>query len=331
MRNLDINGMIRLLGYALLAGCVLLMLYSPETRAEDATAQADKTPLPNCSICEILDTPRDFLSDNFIKISDRLDMFFSNTDTYEQLDKSFAELSINAVAEGYTLPNYYSDTRVFLELPRTQKRLNLMFQTESNGELDTDNPDITPGSPAQQTNALVLRGDVRKTRNWRIYADLGSENRGFIDPFIRFTYYQTFEGKNKKWNWTWKEAIFRFGYRGNGITSGLRFDRQYSDQYHFRFSNQIIWYQTDDFYDRTHSINFYQKLKHRDAMAYSVGQYTTSLPLDSIYFVQLRYKKLIHKTWLYYEIVPEVLYKESNLYSATPRFTLKLDIMLGNA
>jgi len=330
MRILGINGIIHLSGLALPAGGLLLMLFSQGAKAQD-DKQTDKTPLPNCAICELLDAPRDFLSDNFMNMSDRLDIFFSNNATFEELDKSYAELSFNAVAEGYTLPNYYSDTRVFLEMPRTQKRLNLMFQAESNGELDTDNPDITPGSPAQQTNALVLRGDLRKTRNWRVYADIGSENRGFIDPFIRFTYLQNFEGSEKKWNWTWKEAIFRFGYRGNGVTSGLRFDRPISDKYHFRFSNQLIWYQNNDFYDRAHSLNFYQYLEHRNALGYALGLYTTSDPIDSIYFVQIKYKKLIHKTWLYYEIIPEVLYKESTLFSATPRLTIKLDIMLGNA
>lgn len=330
MRIHGINGIVRLPGLAITAACLFLVCFNQAARAQD-NKQTEKDPLPNCSICELLDTPRDFLSDSFIDISDRLDMFFSNNATYEELDKSYAELSLNTAVEGYALPNYYADTRVFLELPRTQKRLNLMFQAESNGELDTDNPDITPGSPDQKTNALVLRGDVRKTQNWRVYADIGSENRGFIDPFIRLTYYQSFEGEKKKWNWTWKEAIFRFGSRGNGVTTGLQFDRPINDKYHFRSSNQLIWYQSDDFYDRAHSLNFYQYLKHRNALAYAFGLYTTSDPVDSIYFVQFKYKKLIHKTWLYYEIIPEILYKESTLYSATPRLTIKLDIMLGNA
>ena len=213
-------------------------------------------------------------------------------------------------------------------MPRTQKRLNLMFQAESHSELDSDEPDLTPGSPEQQTTALVLRGDFRKTKNWRIYADIGSEYRGFIDPFIRFTYYQDFEFE--KWSLTWKEAIFRFGYRGNGITSGLRYDRPFTDKFLFRFANQVIWYQTNDFYDRSHSLVLYQYLQNKNALAYSIGLYTISEPVDAVYFVQLKYKKLIHKTWLFYEVIPEVLYKQSNLYSATPRLTLKLDIMLGN-
>jgi hypothetical protein len=327
--------MIWALSYRAPAVCLSLMIISLNAMAQDAPSPGAAAPSTatndTCSLCSLLDSPRDFLSDNFIKISDRLDLFFSNNVAYEKLDKSFAELSINAVAEGDSLPNYYGDTRVFLELPRTQKRLNLMFQSESNGELDVDNPDVTPSSPDQQTTALVLRGDFRKTRNWRIYADIGSENRGFIDPFIRFTYYQNFTGKKKKWNWTWKEAIFRFGYRGNGITSGLQFNRPVSDRYHFRFSNQLIWYQTDDFYDRAHSLNFYQNLGRRNALAYSLGLYTTSDPADSVYYLQFRYKKLIHKTWLYYEVIPEVLYKASDFYSPTPRLTLKLEIMLGNA
>jgi hypothetical protein len=314
------------MSYGLHAACMLVFLITTNAHAEEQTQTPDESLF--CSLCKLLDTPRDFLSDNFMKISDRLDMFFSNTVTYEELDKSFAELSINAVTQRGALPDYYGDTRVFLEMPRTQKRLNLMFQAESNSELDSDDPDLTPGSPEQQTTALVLRGDFRTTRNWRIYADIGSEYRGFIDPFLRFTYYQTF-GFNK-WSLTWKEAIFRFGYRGNGVTTGLRFDRPFAEKYHFRFANQLIWYQSNDFYDRAHSLNFYQQLHHHNALAYSLGLYTTSEPVDSVYYVQLKYKKLIHKTWLYYEIIPEVLYKESTLFSATPRLTLKLDIMLGN-
>jgi hypothetical protein len=318
--------MIRYLSHGMTTACVLIFLVGMTAHAEEKTPDSSIT--PDCAICNLLDTPRDFLSDNFMKISDRLDIFFSNTATFEELDKSYAQLSINAVSQGDALPNYYGDTQVFLEMPRTQQRLNLMFQSENNSELDSDNPDLTPGSPEQQTTALVLRGDFRKTKNWRIYADIGSEYRGFIDPFLRFTYYHNFEFE--KWFWTWKEAIFRFGYRGNGITSGIRFDRHFSEKYLFRFTNQLIWYQTNDFYDRTHSLILYQDLQHKNALAYSLGLYTTSEPVDSIYFAQLKYKKLIHKTWLYYEIIPEVLYKASNLYSATPRLTLKLDLMLGN-
>lgn len=329
MNNRYRKGITPPLGHGLTFAILMALFLSPAL-AEESVA-GDKTASPSsqdCYLCSLLDTPRDFLSQNFINLSDRLDMFFSNTESFERLNKSYAEFSMNAVAQDALMPNYYTNTRVSLAMPRTQHRLNVMFQTESNGELDSDNPDITPSSPDQQTTALALRGEIHQSLNWKFYADIGSENRGTtLDPFLRFTYYQQFKGKI--WNWTWREAFFRFGIRGNGITSRLEFNRSVAVKDHIRFYNQLVWYQSDDYYDRTHSLNYYQDLENHNGAAYSIGQYTTNNPDDAVYYLQFKYKRLIHKTWLFYELIPEVLYRQSNQYAPTPRFTLKLDIMFG--
>ena len=89
MRILGINGITRLL--ALAAGGLTLLFFSQGANAQD-DKQTDKIPLPNCAICELLDAPRDFLSDNFMNMSDRLDIFFSNNATFEELDKSYPTL-----------------------------------------------------------------------------------------------------------------------------------------------------------------------------------------------------------------------------------------------
>lgn len=292
--------------------------------AEDTRSNTDEH---SSGIVSLLDTPRNYLSDNLLDFSDLIDQIFSNTENYAT-NNSYARFSTAVVYLDTDPPYPLTDSYIFIALPRTQNKLTLLFQTDTSAETDTGGPDLQPGSPSQKSNALVLRGQIERGNNWSIKADIGTKFTTVLDPFIRINYQLKIPFKS--WSLLWRESLYRYAYQGNGIDSQVRADYPINEQFHLRLDNQISWLEQNTYIDRSHRLGLYQKLDKQTALSYSIGSYTTTDPMDSIYYAQIRYKRLLHKTWLYYEIIPEYIYPQSTNFTATPKLTLKLEMLLGN-
>lgn len=305
---------------------IVSSLFAPAQANEEPGISEEKK--HTCYLCSVLDRPQLYLSDKFLKFSDRIDIFFSKSRSYDRLNKSFASLHYYIVTSPSARPEHYLDTRVYLTLPRTQERLALMLQTETDSELDIDNPDIAPGTPDKNTDAIALRSDMFSGKQWRIFMDIGAEYQNGLEPFIRATYINNYT--LGKWSIHWREAIFRFANTGNGISSSLSTERTINDKYLLRISNKLINYIDQEYSEPIHSISLAEKINNYSALVYTIGTFGSYEPTDKTDYFQLRYKRLIHKTWLYYELIPEVLISNSNSRQASGRFTFKLEYLIGN-
>lgn len=305
----------------------LLFCVTASANAADTNTDPDANNI-ECYLCSLLDRPQLILSKRFIKLSDRLDIFFSRTRSYDKYNKSFASLNYYIISEEDQKPSYLFDTRVYLTLPRTQERMTFRLQTEGDSELDSDNPDLTPGTPDKNTNAIALGAELASGERWRIITDIGAEYRNGYDPFIRLAYNHNY--KYGKWTVNWREAIFRFSAIGNGITSSLTMERNISNKYILRISNKAVDYIDEDYIEPIHSISLSQQINNFSAIAYTIGQFETHQPADRTNYLQLRFKRLIHKTWLYYEVIPEILYADSNNHNASGKVSFKLEYLIGN-
>jgi len=305
---------------------IIFSLPAPSLAGDEYATLPEKN--QHCYLCSLLDRPQIFLSDNLLKFSEGIDLFFSKSRSYDKLNKSFASLDYYIVNTPSAHPKHYLDTRVYIILPGTQEHLAFMLQTETDSELDSDNPDIVPSSPDENTEALALRSDISSGKQWRIFMDVGAEYQNGVDPFIRVTYNHNY--KFDRWSINWREAMFRFANNGNGITSALRTDRIISERNLLRISNRLIDYIDLGYSDSEHSISLANKLNDYSALIYTVGTYSNHQPTDNTDYLQLRYKRLIHKTWLYYEIIPEVLFSDSNNKIGSGRLTIKLQYLIGN-
>ena len=280
------------------------------------------------NIINLLDEPRDYLSDNLLDFSDRIDQIFSNTENFSSNNNSYARLSIASIWLDEDRPFPLTDAYIFFALPRTQDRLSILFQTDESEESDSGGTNLLPGSPSQKSSALAVRGKIVSGSNWSVSTDIGTKLNTVLDPFLRVSYRQ--KNKFKNWSLLWRESVYRFAYQGKGIDSQVRGDYPISDQFHLRLNNNVSWFEQESFYNRSHDLGLYQKLTDQNAISYSVGYYTVDDPQDNIYYTQIRYKSLLHDTWLYYEIIPEYIYPKSTGFTATPKFTLKLEMLLGN-
>lgn len=280
------------------------------------------------NIINLLDEPRNYLSTTLLGFSDRIDQIFSNTQNFSANNTSFARISIASVWLDQGRPYPLTEAYVYLSLPRTQDKYSLLLQTDNTDESQSTGINLLPGSPAQRSSALAIRGNIINGTNWSVTADLGSKLSTTLDPFVRVSYKQ----KNQFENWSlfWQESIYSYLYQGNGIDSRLHGDYPVNDRFHLRFSNQLSLLEQNSYIDHSHSLALFQRLNAQSALSYSIGYYTESDPADGIYYTQIRYKSLLHDTWLYYELIPEYIYPKSTHFRATPKFTLKFEMLLGN-
>lgn len=308
----------------LLTGFVILLATTP------AHADGNTKDLPNKqeNIINLLNEPRNYISNNLLNFSDKIDQIFSNTESFSADNTSYARLSIASVWLDEGRPYPLTDVYVFFALPRTQDRYSLLLQTDSAEESDATGLNLLPGSPSQRSNALAIRGNVANGDNWSVTADLGTKLSTTLDPFLRVSYQQ----KNQYDNWVllWRESVYNYLYQGTGIDSHLRGDYPIDKRFHLRMYNQLSLLEQDRFIDHSHSLALFQRISDQSALSYAIGYYTVPDPSDGIYYTQLRYKALLHDTWLYYELIPEYIYPKSTNFAKTPKFTLKFEMLLGN-
>ncbi|MDH5182741.1 MAG: hypothetical protein OEX12_02505 [Gammaproteobacteria bacterium] len=305
----------------------LLLNIQTATIASDESSAPYNTPA-DCHLCSLLDRPQLVLSDKLLKLSDKLDIFFSKSRSYDKHNKSFASINYYIISEESKKSSSQFDTRMYITLPRTQERLTFKFQTEADSELDSDNPDIIPGNPNRNTNAASLSAEAFTGKNWRFNMDIGAEYKKSYDPFFRVAYNQNII--YEQWTIYWREAAFHLAKTGNGVTSSLRFVRNYNDKYILRISNKVTDYLDNNYTEPEHSISLSHKIDDFSAAAYAMGLFESNDPVDRVHYLQLRYKRLIHKTWLYYEIIPEILVTDSNNQKPIGKISLKLEYLLGN-
>jgi len=303
---------------------LVLLLQNIGAQAEDDVKKTESTE----NIINLLDEPRNYLSTTLLGFSDRIDQIFSNTQNFTANNTSFARISIASIWLDQGRPYSLTEAYVYLSLPRTQDKYSLLLQTDNTEESQSTGINLLPGSPIQRTSALAIRGNIVNGTNWSVTADLGSKLSTTLDPFVRISYKQ----KNQFDNWSllWHESIYKYLYLGTGIDSRVNLDYPVNDQFHLRLSNQLSLLEQNSYVDHSHSLALFQRINAQSALSYSVGYYTESDPVDGIYYTQIRYKSLLHDTWLYYELIPEYIYPKSTHFRATQKFTLKFEMLLGN-
>ena len=72
-------------------------------------------------------------------------------------------------------------------------------------------------------------------------------------------------------------------------------------------------------------------LDRRQSLAFEVGTSAETRPnlRDLSYFSSLRYRRDIHRGWLFLELKPQLLFARENSYRADPALVLTLEALFG--
>lgn len=216
-----------------------------------------------------------------------------------------------------------------VELPVLQDRLRLTFDSDE----DEDLQDIAPGS-SDNSNRLGLQLDLAENIRSKFNVKVS------LTPKMRFRYRYTYPFSDKL-----TLRLIQEVQREKSIHSArslINVEQLLQDQFLFRSSTEAKVSEEFDGVDWLQAFVLFQRLSKKSSLSYesSVEGITQPIARATNYRLGIRYRKNFHRSWLFYEIAPEmtwpVTYDEQRQQVLQDRRSrvlifFRLEVHFGNA
>ena len=300
--------------------------------ADEASPAPDEMgpPAPPLLMRKTLET-HIVISNGLERAARRIDSFFAADQAFEESTRSYARLRFDTILDQDTQLSFKGNVRVRIDLPRTERKLKLLIESDTR---DTTDParnqiDQTPVEAVKRQDYLISVEQVENLNAWDIRPAAGIKLRWIPDPFVRIraTRYQDLDG------WLMRTAgnLFWFVSEGAGATSTLDFDRAMGETALFRSGTTLRWAETDQFLTAEQLMSIYQRIDPRRYIVYQAGAVATRNPDWAMqqYFVAVHFRKNVYKNWLFMEVIPQINYTVDRDFRADPALTFRIEGVFG--
>jgi len=263
-------------------------------------------------------------------MSQKLDSFFGNEQRYEDFTASYGRLRVTSKygrgGELTLIPKF----QLRFKLPNLNRYLkfNLELDTEENDELqnralesfDDQGRELPPPEPSSKFSSSVSPGLTYNT----------DENE--FDPYakIKFTY------SFNLWGWasSLSQSFERYRSTGNGTRTNLTLISSIGDRYILTltskvYHNEVEYTHTD--YQVTQGIKLAYQATRRWVISSEASIQGKTDPnwQHDLYTYNVRFRKNIHKGYVFMEIKPEIEFDSEENFHGSPSITLRLEIYYG--
>lgn len=281
---------------------------------------------------DYLNTPHRWFSRRLGNLSRQIDSYFGTPDLYNEVSGSYAEIRLQQqFAQSGGGPG--ADFRIKIDLPHTEDRFKLLFESvpEENDPRD-DNP---VSARRAQDNApssglfAGLRRVFARTAGFQFSTDAGIKlhlpPRAFARARLRRNW------SLGHWQLRFKETLFWFNSEGAGETTEFDLDRRLGKRFALRASTRYQWLDDTDELSLGHGLALYQLLDPRNSLAYELGFQASNRPTlrSEQYRVGLRFRRRVHEDWLFLSVVPDVVWRREEGFSAEPGVLIQLEMLFG--
>ena len=312
---------------------------SPE--APQQQAPPAKTPAQVPSSETYLDEPHDFLSRKLEEYARRLDDFFSEPNRAYDSTGSTVQIRahVNLVDRG---PDERKiDLRANVSLPNTEDRLKLILQrgleaaTQTAAERDIRSAaqasqTLPPAVPPDNNYYLGLKAFVAETLHATFSVESGVKLARPLDPYVRLRVFRDFVFF--PWAVRVSETPLWKYSEDSSAASEIAALRPLSEEWQLRLTSRATWRSTTTYFDLTQIVSLYYTPDKRTAYTLDFGAFA---PSDrdvalSAYSISLRARRQIYRDWLYLEVTPQILYRETNRYRPENSVMLQLETLFGD-
>lgn len=296
-----------------------------------AAEEEDDSDLPHWAVERI--TPVHDSVSRWIDSSSRnIDAFFGTNDSLSVENRSYLRVSHEIEwMESDDLENDFG-VRFRLDVPTTRKRLRLIIESdpeESQGTLAEQGANRLRNDQQDAGNSVIgldRLGRQDKTRGWASRLGGGVKLRWPLDPYLRFTSERLWSLGDGPWQ---LESYNRLSwFDSDGYSARTRWDvgRPLDEHRHLRFVTQFQWQEEEDTLEFAQSAQLDQVLGRRSAVRYTaalVGNGASGPRINDGY-LQVLYRRNLHKEILFADLVPELHFPRDADFS--PRWALTLRV-----
>lgn len=317
-------------GWLLIFVCLSLPTFA-ENEPPEASANEPSPALITLPSIDVMDAPRDYLSEHFTGLISNVDRFFGDDRHYEESNKSVLQLDITRVS-GYQGDGLYVlSGRAKLDLPNTEQKLHLTLESNPDQNTTTD-PSRTQVQPTQRSTlesiAAALRYESVGNEHWNFSTDAGLKFQGVeTTPFARMR--GSVGNVFGLWHANASETVFWFNTIGAGETTRFDLEKLLSDPLLFRITSNATWLHNQQNFDLRQDFSLYHTWDERTALLYQASVLGTSTPQTHVtdYVLLVSYRYRLHRDWLFFELDPQLHFPTNKQFHTSPALMMRIEML----
>jgi hypothetical protein len=307
----------------------------------DSTNPVDRlSTSPPAEMGSLLSRTHLFLSNGVITVSDRMDALLGHGEYVDDIPGSQVGVAfVSSIGNKRTL-SFKTKISSKIELPRTQKRFNLILHNlrqryrddsiithEDQSEDSFEEPQKSVETPTYST---ALRYMLSSGRNLKAHTETGVQMKIPLDPYVHILTKQNNTFSN--WEVETSQQAQWVKSSGNSFSFGLKFDRPIPRNFHLRQSNMVNWSQVSEMFDFEQGLSLYQMLSGGKTLTYFFSSQGVSVPAlqSKSYAVGLRFRSPFYYPWLTTETTTMVSTLRTNNFIPEPSLSFQLEASFGS-
>ncbi len=265
----------------------------------------------------------------------KIDVFFADSKVYRDATNSYLQLTGDVIFREQREVDLDGRVRAKVSLPKTKERLKFLIETDPQERINIEGNAPSAPPPASPDNAdetdyfASLEKVFPELKRWDIRPSVGIKFNSPVDPFVRLRLRRN--TNFAKWAFRFEQNFFWFDSVGTVSNTLLEFNRELTKRMLFRSSSGATYRRETREFELSQTFTVFHTLSERRALAYETGVFGTDEPTveASRYFVSVRYRQLIHKKWLFVELIPAVSFSKEDDWGPTNSLILRFDIVFG--
>jgi hypothetical protein len=285
----------------------------------------------NHSLLNFMDSSHDYLSSNVESIARNLDEYFSSDKVLYATSGTIVRLREDVISTEGAGVKIKGDIRLKLQLPQTQKKLRLVFQSgENESYFKKLGPNTNTSSVAieKEENYLAeVQGLIGEKFGWKFNPSIGAYLGRTVDTYFKFNFNKQYV--SDKWSLNWDETPYWVASIGWALDNYFELNRKIGDDDIFRSATYAGWRKDIDYFELSQVFFLNYQLNKKMAVSYYTGVYGISEPKihTTQYLVGLTYRQNIYKDYLFMEIKPQITYQEINRFAAEHSLALRFEML----
>ncbi len=282
----------------------------------------------------LLDKYHDDLCQILVDTSNSIDDYFVESNSTEKSSTTWAEV-INsfAIENGQSFEKDLR-LRLRLSLPKIQKNLRLVFEDETNDNTLYDSTKLTNERLEEKNYYLRLEyfKYVKKSLNMAFAGGVRIRDAHLV-PYLNMRSRYNLYDKEK----VNSEFYNRFRYYTDGeIENTFEFNTKYKidDSLDFFWRNQLSYSNKEEFQTVINDVSWIKTLNEKEQVGAGFGIVSRlknfKKPNSDYIHFHVLFHHIFYKDWMYYQVAPSILWRESNNFQTSYRYMMNLGVIFKN-
>jgi hypothetical protein len=268
-------------------------------------------------------------SSNVVGAANYIDRFFGDQRMEDEGNDTRIKLSLGVRFKEEDSPDVITRANIRLRLPRTSKKLQLVFEDLVESDDPASANDVLNDIGNSGPDAAV-RYNLRKKKRVQLDVDVGARLSSTPQTYIRFRGTRAYE-LTRKWQLRLTQKMTWFTRDGWVSLSEVQWNKRMGWDWLLRINSELEWQEDRDGVRPAQQISVFKTFSRRRAIRFDVGGSWPEYPniVERIYYTAVTHRRLLHSNWLYFEIKPGVEFPEIDDYDSQFFIKVQLDIILG--